>query len=432
MGPLAHSITALATLGAAPFGALALALVPRWRVGLDARLGAVPRAPGRAPGGLWVHAASVGETRACAPLVRAWCARGESLHVTHTRADALAIDVGADARRTSRALAPLEHPWCAARALAAVAPRAIALVETEIWPVGIRVAAERGVRVGVVSGALSERSFARYRALSRVFRPTFGRLAFVAARSEADAERFLALGVRAAAVAVTGDLKAELAARPAAAPPAALVRARGALRLVVAGSTHEGEEEAVLDAFARVVRARTDAACVVAPRDVARAPRVVAVARARGLRARLRSAGLDPPLAPGEVLVVDGLGELAAWYAVALVAFVGGTFAPVGGHNLWEPALAGAFVLHGPRIENVRDAAAELASSGAATAVDDARALAAALDARLADEAGTRARAACARAAREAAPSPLARTLAWVDAHVGAGPPAAAPVRSGA
>jgi len=415
---LAHSITAAATIAALPVAAIALALSPRWRAGLGSRLGAVPDAPARAAGGIWVHAASLGETRACAPLLRAFGARGESLHLTHTRADALAIDVDCDSSRSTRALAPLEHPWCLARALDAVAPRAIVLIETEIWPLGIRAASERGVRTGVVSAAISDRSFARYRAFVRAFRPTFGRLAFVGARSERDAERFAALGTRESAIRVTGDLKVSAGA---AAPLARdLHAALAGRRVLVAGSTHQGEEAAIFAAFAALADAGVDALCVVAPRDVARAEGVCAQARAHGLRARLRSRQLASPLAAGEVVVLDTIGELASCYACALVAFVGGSLVPLGGHNLCEPASAGALVMHGPHADEARRSDPALAGEAGTVEVADARALREVLLEVMRDEPATRARAARLRAALAASPSVADRTLAFVDAQIGA------------
>src|SRR5262245_55765145 len=253
-----HALAALAAAGALPLAAGVLAVRPRARIGLRERLGAHPRAPGA----LWVHGASVGEVLAAARLVDALRARGHAV-VTSSVTPA-GRDVLARARPDVPChLAPLDHPWCVERALARVRPAALVLVETELWPCWIAAAARRGVPVVLVSGRLSDRSYPRYRRLACVVGPTLRRLAAVGARSDADAARFLALGAPAERVAVTGDLKLEVDAEPAPVP-ADLARLFAALPLVVAGSTHPGEEEAVLAAFEAALAAGVEAALVLA------------------------------------------------------------------------------------------------------------------------------------------------------------------------
>ncbi|MEE3331801.1 MAG: glycosyltransferase N-terminal domain-containing protein, partial [Myxococcota bacterium] len=141
MGPLGHSVAALTALVSAPVFGAAMCLRPAWRVGWRERLG---RVSCEAPASLWVHAASLGETRAALPLARALADHGESIYLSHTRADALDIGFDLQGSLVGRGVAPFDHPWCSGRALDRVSPRAVVLVETELWPSGIRAAIDRG------------------------------------------------------------------------------------------------------------------------------------------------------------------------------------------------------------------------------------------------------------------------------------------------
>ncbi len=248
------------------------------------------------------------------------------------------------------------------------------LVETELWPCWIAAASRRHVPVVVVSGRISERSLPRYRKLAPLLRGSFERLRAVGARSEVDAERFAELGVAADRIRVTGDLKLE-------APSGGLELEPGLARVLagapfwVAASTRPGEEEAVLDAHAAAQRAGLASAMVLAPRHLERREEVERLLAAREFRWRRRSEATDAPLEAGEVLLLDTLGEAPAVIALARFAFVGGTLAPLGGHNVLEPAYAGRAVLFGPHVEAVRDAAALLLACGGGRAVADALAL---------------------------------------------------------
>jgi len=411
VGPLGHSVAALsALLGAPLLGAAALAR-PRWRAGLGERLGAHPGAGASTPP-IWVHGASVGEIRAALPLLDALAARG------HTVVASTMTVTGRAALRAARpalaaGLAPLDHPWAVARALAHVRPRALVFVETELWPSWVRAAHERGIPSLVVSGRLSERSFARWQRVAGVLRPTLRRYAAIAARSEDDAARFVALGAPAARVGVGGDLK--LDAKPPPAPAPELAALLGDVPLVVAGSTHEGEEQAALAALAAAQQAGLPAALVLAPRHPERFARAAELVTAAGRPLRRRSAPGPGALAAGEVLVLDTLGELASLYGRARVAFVGGTLAPVGGHNVLEPAQAGCPVLFGPELANARESAALLLAADAAQRVPDAAGLATAVVAALAAPAEAAARGARGREALAAHRGASERGVALIE-----------------
>jgi 3-deoxy-D-manno-octulosonic-acid transferase len=369
--PLRHSLAALAAAAALPVAAVGLTFRPGWRVGLRERLGAVPRCT---PGGVWLHAASVGEAHAAQPLVDELQQRPDGPRVHFFSAMTVA---GREVSRTafpdlSVGLAPLDHPWCVEAALARVRPRALVMLETELWPQWIAAAVRQRVPVALVSARLSDRSFPRYRRFRALLRPTLGRLSAVGARSELDAERFVALGARASCVSVTGDLKFASALMPHAVA-GDLARLLGDTAYFVAGATHEGEERAALASLEACERAGQKIALVVAPRRLDRCASVARELAGRGRRVLRRSEAVGaPPLTAGEILLLDTMGELAGLYQGAVVAFVGGTLAPVGGHNLLEPLGGGCPVLFGPRCENVREAARMLtawgAGQGAATA----------------------------------------------------------------
>jgi 3-deoxy-D-manno-octulosonic-acid transferase len=410
VGPLGHSLAALGALVGAPVLATAALARPRWREGLAERLGAHPAAGGAPP--LWVHGASVGEIRAALPLLDALAARGNAVVASTMTLTGRAV---ARAARPGLAvgLAPLDHPWAVARALARVRPRALIFVETELWPSWVRAADERGIPALVVSGRLSERSFARWRRVPGALRGTLARFAAIGARSEADAARFVALGAPPPRVHVCGDLK--LDAKPAGPPAPELAALLGGAPYVVAGSTHEGEEAAALAALAVAERAGCAAALVLAPRHPERFERAAAIVREAGRRLRRRSAPDAGPLAPGEVLLLDTLGELASLYAGARIAFVGGTLAPVGGHNLLEPARAGCPVAFGPHVESTRESAALLREAGAAETVRDAAALGAAVTAALLRPDEARARGARGVAALAAHGGATQRSVALIE-----------------
>ena len=365
----------------------ALLLRRSWRIGVPERLGLHPRRP---PGAVWVHAASVGEILAAARLVDALVLAG------HTVVTSTVTPTAREVMRRRRPglschLAPLDHPWCVDAALARVRPVALVLVETELWPCWIAAAHRRRIPVLLVSGRVSDRSYPRYRRLGWIVRPTLAKLRAIGARSEADALRFRELGAPPGILSVTGDLKLEIDPEPAPIAPD-LDRVLGAVPLVVAGSTHVGEEAAVLAALDVAERGGLAAALVLAPRHRDRAAEVARLVRGQGRRLRRRTSPGSQPLEAGEVLLLDTLGELPTLWRRADVAFVGGTLVGVGGHNVLEPVSAARPVLFGPHTGNVRPAAELVAETGAGIRVSDAAALGPALCALLRDPSEARLR----------------------------------------
>jgi 3-deoxy-D-manno-octulosonic-acid transferase len=231
-------------------------------------------------------------------------------------------------------------------------------------------------------------------------RPTLARIAAIGARSAADAERFLALGASRERVQVTGDLKLEPPPEPANLARD-LVSVLGEVPLIVAGSTHAGEESELLGALDAVEQAGLRASLVLAPRHPERFREVEALVRSARRAVRRRSR-LEPcSLAEGEVLLVDSMGELPGLFARATVAFVGGTLVPVGGHNLLEPIFEGRPVLFGPHTENAPEAATLALGSGAGRRVADGADLARTLTEVLRDPTSWKERAEAGRKALE-------------------------------
>jgi 3-deoxy-D-manno-octulosonic-acid transferase len=354
----------------APLIGAALVISPRLRAGLSERLRPLARREGEC---VWVHAASVGEVEAAAPLIAALRAAGREViatALTTTGRERLrALEPAAEGR-----LAPLDLPGLASASLARARVRTLVLIETELWPNLIHAAQRRGVRAVLVSARISDRSLPRYRRLRWLLGGLLRGLDAVGARSESDRARLVELGVRPEVASVSGDLKL---ARPAPAPPSAALRAAlGPGPFLLGGSTHAGEELALLAAW-RALRSSgaEKLRLVLAPRHPQRADEVAALARSSGARAELRSRAASA----AEVVVIDGVGELGALYQLCELCFVGGSLVPVGGHNLLEPVQAGRVALHGPHVHNQRAQVELLAPLGVLYPVDDAPQLCAVL-----------------------------------------------------
>jgi 3-deoxy-D-manno-octulosonic-acid transferase len=373
---------------------------PESRGRLAQRLGYVKALP--RPGCLWVHAVSVGEVQAAASLVQALRARHVELPVVLSTV----TPTGAQRARTlfgdavRHCYLPFDTPGTMRRFLDRVQPRLAVMLETEIWPVLYRELGRRRVPLVMASARLSARSVDRYRRAGSLIRETLADGVVIGAQSATDAERFRAIGAPPDRIHVTGNVKLDLQIPQAAIDAGREFRRRlGPNRPVwIAGSTHEGEEDAALAAHAAARARHPEALLIIVPRHPQRFEAVRAELRRRGVKFAQRSSGGEPAAAD-EVFLLDTLGELQAFYAAADVAFVGGTLVPVGGHNLLEPAVLGLPVLAGPHTHNAAEIAQLLADSGALTIVRSGEELAQAVSSYLDDparaaEAGERGRAA--------------------------------------
>jgi 3-deoxy-D-manno-octulosonic-acid transferase len=344
--------------------------------------------PAIEPGGVWLHAVSVGEVEIARRLVEEIEARAPQTPILVSATTATGLGL---ARRTlaGRAVvhpSPLDMVGPVGRLLDHTRPRVVAIVETELWPELLHQARRRGIPTVVVNGRLSEGSFARYRRVRPVLARLLAPLDRVLARSGADAERFVALGVPEAKVEVTGNVKYDLRpARQALSWVGAATALAAGRPVVVAGSTMEGEEAAVLDALAG-----RGAFVVLAPRHPERFEAVARELDDRGV-SWLRRSRLGVSSAAADLLMLDTIGELGRAFQLARVAFIGGSLVPTGGHNPLEPAAWRVPVLTGPHIHNFREVYADLLDAGGARVVHDAGELGAAVEVWLADPAAARA-----------------------------------------
>lgn len=412
-------MTATARIRRAAYAALWLVLLPAVLLRLLLRSRSEPayrrrigerfgryRLPART-GSIWIHAVSVGEMLTAVPLCEALCARfpGKPLLVTTTTPGGSRVVRERLGSRVMHVYAPFDIPWAVQGLIAHFRPEIGIIMETELWPCLIGACARQRVPLVIANGRMSERSARAYRRIAPLVRDMLGALDAVAAQTAADAARFIALGAAPARVHATGNLKFDRSLDAAMRTRAAELRAEwsdsGARPVWIAGSTHPGEEETVLDAFARVRANAPALRLVIVPRHPARAPAVAERVRRAGLNVRLRSA--VAPIGPEtEVLVGDTLGELELFYGAADIAFVGGSLVRGGGHNVLEPALWGVPVLSGPHLFNFQAVSDQLREAQALEVVQDAAALAAAVNSLAADPARRAAMGGAARAVVEA------------------------------
>ncbi len=366
----------------------------------------------------WIHAVSVGEAVAAAPLVEALRRRWPQVSVvlstvTPTGARVVRGELGGVA--THRYF-PLDLPGPVRRALDAVRPCFFIGLETELWPNFLRALASRGIPTMIANGRISDRSFRRYRLVRPLVARMLGRVSVFAMQSAEDARRIITLGAPPERVVVTGNLKADLRSEPPGATRTweRLLGVDAACSLWIAGSTHRGEEAAVLDVFARLKPRFPRLGLLLAPRHPERAEEVERLVRDRGFRAVRRSASAGGGQ-PDAVIILDTVGELAGLYQLADIVFVGGSLVPNGGHNMLEPAHRRRPILVGPHTENFRESTELLVSAGGAVVVEDGRALAREVEKLLEDPERGRAMGAAAFAAVAARQGALDHTLALVE-----------------
>lgn len=392
----------IATAGYAPV-ALWRRLAQGVPLNLLARLG-VGGDHGLGPAG-WVHAVSVGEVITAEPLVAGLGRTYPGLPLVVTTVTATGARVVRDrfAGVATHRFFPFDVPAAVRRVVEAIDPVFLISMETELWPNTLRAVATRGAPIMVANGRLSDRSFRRYRLVRRLLGPMLDHVRVFAMQSEEDARRIVALGARPERVFVTGNLKHESLA-PAddeAELGSALLGLRPGQPVWIAGSTHRGEEEAVLEAHAGARATVRDLRLILAPRHPERVPEVARLAHARGWPT-VRRTELPVSGSADAVILLDTVGELARLYGVADVVFVGGSLVQAGGHNILEPALRRKPVLFGPHTGNFRDAATLLLERGGGVLVRDAAELARKLQRLLVD---TRLRAEIGAAAGAAAAS---------------------------
>jgi len=356
-----------------------------WRR-IPERFGFAPRVPEGVA--VWVHAVSVGETLAALPLIRRLLEEHpRSVLVTTTTPTGSERVRAALGNRVLHCYAPYDLPGSVARFLRRVQPRRAVIMETELWPNLFHALSRRRVPIVIANARLSPRSYIGYGRVRGFARATLAHCSAIAAQSEADAQRFRALGAEPSRVHVPGNLKFDLEMPEALLVAGQALRGRwGAARPVwIAVSTHEGEEDAALRAHRILLSRFRDAVLILVPRHPQRFDAVARLIEKAELQFLRRSELQLPspfvpdatlPLAPGpalkglQVLLGDSMGELALYLGAADVAFVGGSLVEVGGHNVLEPASVGLPVLFGPHMFNFEQARALLLDNGAARQID--------------------------------------------------------------
>jgi 3-deoxy-D-manno-octulosonic-acid transferase len=372
----------------APFYFLKMWRRGDWRRGLGQRFGFYDAGTkSRLAGGrtLWLHAVSVGEVNLCVRLISKL---GPALpgwrFVTTTTTS---TGMGELQRKLPPEVIKLYYPvdcfFTVRRALAAINPAALVLVEAEIWPNLLWRAQSLGLPLFLVNARVSEKSFGGYRRFGLLFRPLFHAFHGIGAQNEADAARLRELGARTEAVTVTGNLKFDDApgAGPRALDAAALLEQLGVgppARVLVAGSTHAGEEMLLAEQCCRLRPRFPDLFPVLVPRHFERAKALAGQLRAAGLNYARRSEltpGMRPVPGTLDGLLVDTTGELRSFYETATLVFVGKSLAARGGQNPIEPGAAGRAMIFGPHMENFRAIAEDFVKSGGAVQVVDAAGL---------------------------------------------------------
>ena len=344
--------------------------------GFEERAGAIDRQTEGLRGDdpvVWVHAVSAGEVAAVTPVIRQIRIAEPLTRIALSTITATGREMVESRSIDPDALFyfPFDVPGIVNRVLDTVKPDLLVLVETEIWPNLLQAAARRGVRIIVVNGRISDHSFRRARFFKPLMAWMLSNIDLICAQSQPDADRFIALGAAGDRVIVTGNSKFD--EQFPAVPDAEISKYRHDFGfghddpVLLAASTHEGEEELTLKAFTRLRIEHPSLQLIIAPRHPERGGRVERLVQDHGYasyrRSRAHDAGGTDPLAPEGgpqvcVAILDTIGELAHVYAVSVISFVGNSLVPGGGHNVLQPIAQGKPALFGPHMQNFRDIAA--------------------------------------------------------------------------
>lgn len=354
----------LAGLGLIPYYLLRGVKYGKTRRGIRERLGFYPKDQLRVLAGkkvIWVHAVSVGETRAAMPLIRSLKRERPEYVVVLSHVTETGREIASKIPDVDLLLFfPFDLSWVVRRVLRLINPDLIILIETEIWPNFVRHAQVRQIPVGIANGRISDRSFPRYLWFSPFLKPLLENMAVCCMQSELDAGRIHTMGARLDRVVVTGNVKFDMEVSSAYPDKAVMrdeIRLDAEAPVLVAGSTHNGEEAMLLRMYRQLLKEECNLLLVLVPRHPERAAEVAEVAARENVPSRFRSQ-ISPeqePMRPGEVLIVDTLGEMLRFYQLSDLVFVGGSLVPIGGHNLLEASLMKKPALFGPHTHNFKE-----------------------------------------------------------------------------
>ena len=336
------------------------------------RFGFIPEPDKR--GGIWVHAASVGEFNAASPLIRALLKTYPELPLsvttlTPTGSERVRRELG---DKVFHSYIPLDLPGAVSRFLDRLQPRLVIVMETEIWPNLYFQTRRLKIPLVIANARLSERSVGRFQHIPGFVEELLQLAAWIGAQSTDDAQRLIKCGADPRLTVMTGNLKFDLSIPTGLEEKAAALRIRWnrTRPVLVAGSTHEADENVVIPAFVQLLASLPDALLILVPRHPERFARSIQRAKADGLRTELRSQG-EICSAQAQCFVIDSIGELMLYYACGDVAFVGGSMGEQGGHNALEPAALGKPVLLGPNMDNAREIASQMLQCDAARRVNN-------------------------------------------------------------
>jgi 3-deoxy-D-manno-octulosonic-acid transferase len=333
----------------------------KYITGLRQRLGRLPAIAFNDRPLIWLHCVSVGETEAARPLVRALLERFPSYRLAISTTTVTGQRIARKAFGSSAAAVfyfPIDWAWTVRRVLRTLQPAVILIMETELWPHLLRECHRRAIPVGLINGRISITSFRRYKVIRPFIRGVLHHLSIALMQSEQDAARIRELGMPHDRVLMSGNLKFDSAERSVDDIATENLRQRFGFnrttRLIVAASTHAPEEQVVIDAFKQIKSSQTSyqARLLIAPRHPERFGEVASLLQDSGLTWSLRSAAPQSEDRSCDVILLDTIGELRSAYPLADVAFVGGSIAPHGGHNILEPSARGVCVITGAHMHN--------------------------------------------------------------------------------
>lgn len=329
--------------------------------GLGERLGQLPPLQTEGRPVVWLHCVSVGEAQAARPIARALLEKYPTHALVVSTVTATGQSIAREVFREDASIVfyfPFDWAWTVRRALRHIKPSAVLIMETELWPRFLRECRRQQIPVAIVNGRLSERSFRRYRIIRRFISRVVNFLALALMQTKADARRLCALGMKPAQVLVSGNVKFDVGVNEVENALTEELRERFQLdderQLVVAASTHAPEERIMIEAFKRLRAASPSSQprLLIAPRHPERFAEVPPLLDSSGFKWTRRSSAasaLDPAC---DIILLDTIGELRAVYPLAALVFVGGSIAPIGGHNVLEPAAAGVCIITGAHTEN--------------------------------------------------------------------------------
>jgi 3-deoxy-D-manno-octulosonic-acid transferase len=403
-----------------------IALLPKFAIdalrsrkyvtGLSQRLGRLPLIPDQPDHPtVWLHCVSVGETEAARTFVRDFVKRFPACRLVVSTTTIAGQKLARTLYGEQAALVfyfPIDWAWTIRRVLGAIKPSAVFIMETELWPRLFRECRARQIPVVLLNGRISPKSFRRYKFIRRFMRRVLDDVSIALMQSEADANRIAELGLPKERIVAPGNLKFDTAESPFDEALTNELRTRFAINgkstVIVAASTHAPEETVIIEAFKELRNGRKPTAprMIIAPRHPERFDEVAGLLQTSGLTWSRRSRGSLPGDATCAVILLDSIGELRAIYPLVDIAFIGGSIAPHGGHNLLEPAARGVCVITGPHTQNFAAVTQALRAADAIIQMDEypksdvSAQLAALLSELLNDEArrrqiGERARAVC-------------------------------------